>query len=299
MEIKQYGNTTGTKIILLFYKILGYKIPAFIVNFIALYYTITTTSVKKVLQSYYSHLGIKLDLKQYFKHIRFFSFSIFDRFISRTNPYEIKIDKVNSKDFYKLSNGGIILLSHFGGWAIAANAFKDDKLPTVNIVMKESTKENLKKVEKKEVRNNEKHVHIIDLKKGGLVSNIKIANALMDNEIVAFMADRVIDPLKTVAVNFLNEKVNFNKTPFDIAIKTKKPIMAIFIVNIGLQHYKLTVININPKNKTTKSLAQSYANILEKLIKKYPEQWYNFYDFFKQQGVNNNNDNRQHNTNIL
>ncbi len=293
MEIKQYGSIIGTKIILLFYKIFGYKIPAFMVNFIALYYTITTTSVKKDLQSYYDHLGIKLDLKQYYKHIRFFSFSIFDRFISRTNPSDIKIDKVNSKAFYKLSNGGIVLLSHFGGWAIAANALQDDKLPTVNIVMKESTKEDLKKVEKKEIRNNEKHVHIIDLNKGGINAYIKIANTLMGGEIIAFMADRVVDPTKIVTVKFLNVKINLNKSPFDIAIKTKKPIMAIFIVNIGLQHYKLMVIDIHSENKTVESLAQIYANTLEKLIKKYPEQWYNFYDFFKQQGVNNNDNNRQ------
>jgi len=291
MEIKQRGSTIGTKIILMFYKTVGYKFPAFIVNFIALYYSLTTASVRKNLQSYYDHLEIDLNFNQYFKHIRFFSFSIFDRFVSRIDPTNLKIDKVNNKDFYKLSDGGIVLLSHFGGWAIAANALQDNKLPTVNVVMRENTKEDLKKVENKEIRQNEDHVHIIDLNEGGLTANIKIANALMAGEIVAFMADRVVDPAKTVIVEFFNEKINFNRSPFDIAIKTKKPIMAVFIVNIGLKHYKLMVVDIHSKNKTVESLAQIYANTLEKIIKEYPQQWYNFYDFFKQQGVIND-DNR-------
>ena len=96
------------------------------------------------------------------------------------------------------------------------------------------------------------------------------------------MADRVVDPTKPVAVNFLNEKVNFNRSPFDIAIKTKRPIMAVFIIKIGLKHYKLIVKDLNLKNNTTESLAQNYANTLEKIVKEYPHQWYNFYDFFKE-----------------
>ncbi|WOE69612.1 lysophospholipid acyltransferase family protein [Hydrogenimonas thermophila] len=286
MEIKQRGSKLGTKIILILYKTVGYKFPAFIVNFIALYYALTTTSIRKNLQSYYDHLEMSLNFNQYFKHIRFFSFSIFDRFVSRIDPNSLKIDKVNDKDFYTLSDGGIVLLSHFGGWAIAANALQDDKLPTVNVVMRENTKEELKEVENSEIRRNKDHVHIIDLNEGGLAANIKIANALMAGEIVAFMADRVVDPTKTVTVKFFNEKVNFNRSPFDIALKTKKPLMAVFIVNIGLKHYKLMVISLHSENNTTESLAQIYANTLEKIIKEYPGQWYNFYDFFKQQGVN-------------
>ena len=62
--------------------------------------------------------------------------------------------------------------------------------------------------------------------------------------------------------------------------------MAVFIVKVGLKHYKLIVKDLNLKNNTTESLAQNYANTLEKIVKEYPHQWYNFYDFFKQQGVN-------------
>jgi predicted LPLAT superfamily acyltransferase len=286
MEIAQRGSIIGTKIVLMLYKVVGYRLPSIVVNFIALYYTVTTNSVKKNLLSYYEHLGIDLTFNQYFKHIRFFSFSIFDRFVSRIDPTSLQIDKINEKDFYKLSNGGVVLLSHFGGWAIAANALQDDKLPTINVVMRETTKEELKNIENREIRQNEKHVQIIDLEKGGLAANIKIANSLMAGEIVAFMADRVVDPTKTVTVNFLNKKVNFNRSPFDIAIKTKRPIMAVFIVKVGLKHYKLIVKDLNLKNNTTESLAQNYANTLEKIVKEYPHQWYNFYDFFKQQGVN-------------
>ena len=289
MEIAQRGSIIGTKIVLMLYKVVGYRLPSIVVNFIALYYTVTTNSVKKNLLSYYEHLGIDLTFNQYFKHIRFFSFSIFDRFVSRIDPTSLQIDKINEKDFYKLSNGGVVLLSHFGGWAIAANALQDDKLPTINVVMRETTKEELKNIENREIRQNEKHVQIIDLEKGGLAANIKIANSLMAGEIVAFMADRVVDPTKTVTVNFLNKKVNFNRSPLDIAIKTKRPIMAVFIVKVGLKHYKLIVKDLNLKNNTTESLAQNYANTLEKIVKEYPHQWYNFYDFFKQQGVNNDN----------
>ena len=282
MEVKQRGSALGHKIILFIYKILGYKFVAFILNFVSIYYVIFSQSTKKSLQSYYDHLGIKLTNYVFFQHIKLFAFSIFDRFISRTNPNELTLVKDNRVAFESMfETGGIVLFSHFGSWAVASHSLSDNT-SKVHVVMKEATKQEINKVENDTSRTNESGVNIIDLNKGAIVANIQIANAIMNKEIVAMMADRVTNESKTLKVEFLNDSVNINKNPFDVAKRLNTPIIAMFVIRIGLAKYNIKFEEVQTKNKTVQEIAQNYMNILESMVKKNPKQWYNFHDFFKQ-----------------
>jgi predicted LPLAT superfamily acyltransferase len=287
MKVKRYGNAFWHKFILFVYNLLGYKFVSFLLNFAALYYVVFTPSVKKSLESYYAHLGIKLTYKIYFKHIKIFSLSIFDRFISRINPDELHFKGENREAFISLSEGGIVLLSHIGGWATAANSVKA-KIPTMHIVMKESTQEQISRVEMRNKRSNESSVKIIDLNQGPIAANIQIANALINKEVVAIMADRVTDKSKTITVDFLGSKVKINRNPFDIAYRFKKRLVATFAISTKEKEYTLIFTNIEIADKTLEDIAQEYMNILTKIIKKYPNQWYNFYDFFNQRELDVN-----------
>ena len=287
MGIKQYGNALGHKIILAIYKVLGYKFVSFILNFVVLYYVVFTPSVKQSLDSYYKHLGLKLSFVAYFRHIKLFSLSIFDRFISRIKPDELSFERENREAFLSLQEGGIVLLSHIGGWATAGYSMRA-KIPPMNIVMHEVTKDEISELEKSKQRQNETNVKIIDLNKGAIAANIQIANALMNKEVVAMMADRVTDPRKVVSVDFLGSKVLINKNPFDIAYRFKKPLVATFVVLTKEKHYKLIFKDIAIDEKSLEEIAQEYINILTKIIKIYPNQWYNFYDFFNQRKIDVN-----------
>jgi predicted LPLAT superfamily acyltransferase len=149
----------------------------------------------------------------------------------------------------------------------------------MSIVMRENTQENIQRVEQNKQRDNEHSVKLIDLNQGAISANIQIANALMEKELVAFMVDRVVDENKTVEVEFLNTKVLINKNPFGIAMRIKKPLVAIFVTNHSLQKYDISLDLI--RESSLEQMAQEYTNILQKTTKKHPNQWYNFYDFFK------------------
>ncbi|EDZ63448.1 lipid A biosynthesis acyltransferase [Sulfurimonas gotlandica GD1] len=283
MEIKQRGNAYGYKLLLFAYNIFGYNLVAFILNFVALYYLFFAPSVKKSMKSYYDNQGIKLTNKSYFNHLKMFAISIFDRFVSRIKPEDLTFC-VHNSDVIKLlnENGGIILLSHVGSWASAAHCLNDE-LPPMSIVMRENTKENIQQVEKNNERENEQRVKIIDLNQGAISANIQIANALMNKELVAMMADRAVDKTKTVKVEFLNKNVLINKNPFEIALRVKKPLVAIFVTNYSLNKYDINLELI--EDGSIEQMSQDYTNILQKTIKKHPNQWYNFYDFFKKTNV--------------
>ena len=231
------------------------------------------------MQSYYENQGLELTRRSYFNHIKMFAISIFDRFVSRIKPEDLTFCVHNSDVIELLNkNGGLILLSHVGSWASAAHCLSDE-LPQMSMVMRENTQKNIQRVEKNNQRDNERNVKIIDLNQGAISANIQIANALMEKELVALMVDRVVDVNKTVEVEFLNTKVLINKNPFEIALRVKKPLVAIFVTNHSLQKYDISLELI--RESSLEQMAQDYTNILQKTIKKHPNQWYNFYDFFK------------------
>ena len=278
MEIKQRGSALGHNIILFMYKILGYDVVAFSLNFVALYYVLFTPSVKRSLKSYYEHQGIKLTNKVYFRHIKMFALSVFDRFASKIKADSCSTELVDERAIEALQDGGVMLSSHVGSWAAASNILLN-KLPQMNVVMRENTKQDIKKVEVNTSQYQEEIIKIIDLSKGAIAANIQIANALMNKELVALMADRVVDKRQVVEVELFGSKVKINKNPFDIATRLKKPIVAMFIMNVSKKRYTLGLHLI--EEKTIEEMAQAYANLLEANMKKYPSQWYNFYDFFK------------------
>jgi len=279
LEIKQRGTALGHNIILFMYKTLGYTFVAFILNFVALYYVLFTPKVKKSLKSYYQHQGLEFTNKTYFEHIKNFALSIFDRFVSRIKQDEFLFERFNVEVIDELQDGGVVLLSHVGSWATASNILVN-KFPIMNIVMRESTKEDINKVEENSKRFNSELIKIIDLNKGAIAANIQIANALMDKELVALMADRVVDVKQSVEVEFFGSLVKINKNPFDIALRLKKPLATIFVMSTGLKKYNISLHIID--EDSIQNMAQSYATLLEKTMVKYPTQWYNFYDFFQE-----------------
>jgi predicted LPLAT superfamily acyltransferase len=199
--------------------------------------------------------------------------------VSRIKPEDLTFCVHNSDVIELLNkNGGVILLSHVGSWASAAHCLKNE-LPPMSIVMRENTKENILNVEKSNQRENEQNVKIIDLNKGTISANIQIANALMNKELVALMADRAVDSCRVVEVEFFNQNININKNPFEISARIKKPLVAIFVLNHSLKKYDLILELI--QESSIEKMAQDYTNLLQNIIKKHPYQWYNFYDFFK------------------
>ena len=281
MEVVKKDNSLGYSTLLYIYKILGYKSVSFILNFIALYYVIFAKNIKKDMQSYYEAQNIKPTNKVFFKHIKTFSISLLDRFVSRINPEEFTYNGINQDRLDILKDaGGIVLLSHLGGWASSTHNLSTKDIPPMNIVMQDNTNDNMQEVEADAKDNTKKNVKIIDVNQGAFATNIQIANVLMQGEIVAMMADRIADKKRSVEVTFFNKKVKINKDPFDIAKRMNKPIIIVHTINNGNKKYEAHYYRLDTKDKTIEENAQEYMNILETILNKYPYQWYNFYDFF-------------------
>ncbi len=286
MSQKQRVGGIVVKTLYKLYQLFGYKFVYYSLYLVVLYYFLFAKDVRSALKIYYKKLGIRFSNKIFFQHLFNYAITTSDRFISKSNPelYTI-INKRRETLLHEISNGSILLLNHFGGWATAINYFNynDTKL---HIVMNEAMIQSAKEFEDIIQKKNNDSVNIIDLSKGFLHSYITIANALLDNESVGLMGDRAIDPKHNNLIKFFGEKASFNKNPFRIAYKTKKPIIVVFVVYIEPLKYEefFYKIELDSSLKQDEAIEQSmnqYIEYLSNILIKYPTQWFNFYNFWE------------------
>jgi predicted LPLAT superfamily acyltransferase len=115
-----------------------------------------------------------------------------------------------------------------------------------------------------------------------------VINALKNNELISVSADRVYDGSKNMTVNFLGGKASFPVNPFHLAAKMKIPVLAFFVMQTGYKKYKCHVVRVSnedwntlPTSRQATKLTENFVSELEKIIKRYPLQWYNFHSFWE------------------
>lgn len=279
----QRGSGWSIKLALGVYTFLGYNVIYYLLYPISFFYLIVASNAKQGLHAFYQQLEQPFTLRSYFKHLHVFSICLLDRFISKIAPGKYLFNYVQ-KDAPKeiLEQGAILLYSHFGGWSASQNGAQVKN--KINIVMQEAMIDGIKAIEKELKLKSE--LHVIDLNQGTLSVSIQVANALMNNEIVAIMGDRAANKKSELALPFLGENAYFNKNPFQIAYKTSKPIVVYFIILTGKQTYNVEYIIITLDKKENEAIAiqcamEEYVIKYEEMVKRYPQQWFNFYDFWE------------------
>ena len=111
-------------------------------------------------------------------------------------------------------------------------------------------------------------------------------NALADGEIASLPGDRMFGSQKTVECLFFGEKAKFPAGPFLLAVQRGVPVLTVFAMKEGRRDYKVLLDVENAPEGASKQekiqfLADAYAARLEEVVRLYPDQWYNFYDFWK------------------
>jgi len=286
MKIRQRGSGWSIKLVYNLYRIFGYKFIYYLMYPVSYFYYLKAANVKEALKIYYSQIGKEFTSQVHHDHLRHFAICMCDRFISLVTPQKYTFEIENKKILLeKLHQGGILLLSHYGGWAVAANCFGKFDIK-INVVMQEALIQSIKEIEE-QIKNNDlmSHMHIIDTAKGGIRVTLDIANALRDGELVAMMADRATGKKNAQGVEFFKKEGFFNKNPFEIAYKMQKPLIAIFFRYEKPQTYSIDfeIISMQYDEKMDKAVAKCmrlYAQRFEKNIEIYPQGWFNFYDFW-------------------
>ena len=177
--------------------------------------------------------------------------------------------------------GGILLGAHLGNWEIAGHAFNRYSNLTVNIVLYDGESEQIKKY-MEGVMGNKKSFHIIPIK-NDLSHVYLMSEALERGELICMHADRFMEGNRTQLVKFFGEEARLPSGPFQLVKSLKAPYTFVYGVKNGATHYDLFCRPLRHPRQfaNVQEMMNDYAQDLEGMVKQYPEQWFNYYDFWE------------------
>lgn len=113
-----------------------------------------------------------------------------------------------------------------------------------------------------------------------------INDALANGETVSMPADRLFGSTKSITLPVLGKETQLPLGPFNLATMRGLEVLAVNVMKTASKRYKIYVKPLcYDKTATRKEqiqqLASSYVNELERMLTEYPEQWYNYFPFWK------------------
>jgi len=214
-----------------------------------------------------------------------FALNIADYFILATKGFD-KIKIVTPYESVKeqlknlmQDNGLVIPTAHLGNWEIAGAlvGYLGFRAHGIGLPQQESGVEKFYK----EFR--EKYNVIVHPFQGGFIGAYK---AVKSKEIATIVSDRDINK-DGVCVTFFGHKVTFPKGVSVLAYRTKvKSVFATLLrEKDGYRVYFSKEFDVDfslSEEEFTKQYVQHFATILEDFVRKYPTQFFHFFDYFKE-----------------
>ncbi|WP_221393101.1 lipid A biosynthesis acyltransferase [Dyadobacter sp. NIV53] len=282
---KTRGSLTGYKIFLFFIQFLGLGFAYLLLRVVTFYYYLFASKPRNILLDFYQntlHISGKAAKKMVRRNFYIFGQTLVDRAAFLLGKEGMFSHTFENEEFLidirEKGKGGILLSAHLGNWETAGNLLKGRITPTINIVMLDAEVESIKQY--MELSTGGSRFKIIAIK-NDLSHIIAIRNALINNEFVAIHADRYMEGAKFTELDFLGKKAKFPIGPFVIASKFDAPVTFVFAAKDGKYSYHLSAtLPIITKMKA-EEIAKLYVAELEKKVSQYPEQWFNYFNFFQ------------------
>jgi predicted LPLAT superfamily acyltransferase len=285
---KWSGRSRGTVLgYCIFIKLIqwgGVKSAYRLLKFVSFYYYLFAASARKSIVQFYTQ-ALQMPKTKALATCRqnFYCFgqTLIDRIAfltGKTQPFSH--DFIHEEYLQKIQQngkGGILISAHLGNWETAGNLLKKRITSNINVVMVEAEAQKIKQLLDHTTGGSQFKIIAI---KDDLSHIIKISNALAANELIAMHGDRYTEDAKTISLTFLGKKAQFPLGPFLIASKFDAPVTFVFAVKKEAFHYQLSATLPITEKMKPEAIALLYVTELEKKVREYPEQWFNYYDFY-------------------
>lgn len=289
-EGKTRGGTAGYRIFIFLLKHVGIRAAYGLLLLVSPYFVLFVPKARKPMYFYFNRIMGFSPLKSVrylFKNNYVFGQVLIDKVALMSgisSRFTFEFDGEEHLHKMAAEKGGFIIGSHMGNWEIAGQLLK--RINTnVHIVMLESEHEKIKSMLDEVMT--EKSMHIIPIK-DDLSHLFAIREAMKKNELIAIHGDRFLPGSKTISMNFMDHEADFPAGPVSLAIRYGKPITYISAIRQPKSHYHFhaTSPKIYPGqrvifNQSLHTALSDYVNYISEIVKQYPEQWFNYYYFWK------------------
>lgn len=231
-------------------------------------------------------LGILRSIQELYLHYYSFGQTLIDKVAIKgglEKEYNFKFD--NYGRFLEIINGnqGVVMIgAHVGCWETGAVFFgKYGK--KMNIIMLDAEHSQIKRI-LDDNATKENNYKIIDIGRDSINALLQIKIGLNNGEYVCFNGDRFLNSNTTLEHTFMGKTALFPVGPFRIAAKCGTSVVFYYAVRESRRTYRFVFDEAVVEGKICyESLLTQYIRSLEKVVRSYPRQWFNFYEFWSKQ----------------
>ncbi len=285
-EGKSRGGRLGYQFFVYTIRLIGVRCAYCFLAFIVPYFILFAPRATRAVWHYNRRirgLGVLASLRELYVHYYVFGQTLIDKIAINgglAETYHFQFD--HYERFLDIINGqqGVVIIgAHVGLWEAGAVFFgKYGK--KINIVMLDAEHQRIKQVleESAEQGHNYK---IIALNQDALAALLQIKTALNEGEYICFNGDRYMDAKTAGEHAFLGHPAAFPAGPFRIAAKCGVPVVFYYAMREPGRTYRFIFEEYTGAARNAEQLTQHYITSLETIVRTYPRQWFNFYDFWK------------------
>ena len=266
---------------------IGYFLMSLVIPFHMLFFRKQAKANYYFFRRQFKYSRWKSLIKSYVNHFTFGQV-ILDRFaIFAGNEKYFELEIIGYEHFDRLETdkkGFITASSHIGNFEIGGYLLRSKHKKMNALVYSGETKTVQNNRTKILESNNINLIPVLD----DMSHLFAVNTALQNGEIVSMPCDRHLGSIKSVECDFFNGKADFPIGAFALTVTFEVEILAIFIIKKSSKKYTIYIkpIKIDKEEGETKRerierYVRSYAKEVETTVRVYPEQWFNYYEFWK------------------
>ncbi len=286
-EGKSRGSQAGYRIFVFVLKKIGLRASYFLLFFVSFYFIFASSRTTVTIFNFYMR---RLDYN-WFKSCAFVWKNYYR--LGQTLIDKLAIISGIKTDFnfifegeehlirmMKGGKGGILFSAHIGNWESAGHLLR--RVTTkVKVIMMDAEHEQIKSYMNQVT--GEKHFEVIPIRED-LSHVYRIAEALQNNEMVCIHCDRYVEGNKTITMSFFGADAKFPLGPFLIASAFNVPVAFVYAMREKgmLYHFYSSELKYfyRSKKEQLQHAAEEFTADLEKRVRSYPDQWFNYYNFW-------------------
>ncbi|KAA2218917.1 LpxL/LpxP family acyltransferase [Maribacter flavus] len=285
-EGKSKGTVLGYKLYIFFLNTFGIGTAYFILRFVVLYYFLFSFNSSKSIFYYFNGRLKYTRLKSIaaiYKSYYMLGKVLTDRVAISTkfrDRYQYTHDGMEHIDeLLKQNKGGILISGHIGNFEVS-HYFLEDRysISKIFMVTTHAEHENIKEYMDGIVSKSSMEFIVVQEDMSHI---FEIHNALAQGGLVVFTGDRYLPGTKTLKQEFLGAEAEFPLGPYLLATRLKVPVLFVYVLKGPKKEYHLYAKQAVAKARDPQALLSEFTQSMEWILVRYPYQWFNYFDFWK------------------
>ncbi|MGN0922180.1 MAG: hypothetical protein ACI4NJ_10700 [Cellvibrio sp.] len=267
----------------------GRRVTGLLLRVIIFYYTLTAASARRASKAYLARvLDRTPGFFDVYQHFLTFAVVSLDRFYFLNNRFEqFDLAFHDTEVFDQVENGGILITAHVGSFDALRAMARTHRSFRIRLLIDVAHNAHMMQLLKE--TDPDLAADVIDARMSAPELAVAIQSAVEAGHYVGIMGDRLTQSDRAYTAEFLGSPTQFPEGLWQIAAMLKCPVIAC----LGLYskpnrydlYFKLISHNLGVSRKDRAlAITQGQALYLEFLshwVKRNPNNWFNFYDFWQ------------------